>query len=54
MLARSAKTLYSLVLGQFTESLCAKMKGKEDWKKIDERSNSVELLKMIREIAFKV
>ena len=29
------------------------MKGKEDGKKIDNKSNSVELLKMIKEIAFK-
>ena len=29
-LTKSAKKLYSLVLGQFTESLCAKMKGKEE------------------------
>ena len=47
-LTRSAKKLYSLVLGQCTESLRAKMKGKEDWKKIDDKSNSVELLKMIK------
>ena len=32
----------------------AKMKGKEDWKKIDKKRNSMELLKMIKEIAFKV
>ena len=30
-----------------------KMKGKEDWKKIDNKRNSVELLKMIKEVAFK-
>ena len=46
-LTSSAKKLYSLVLGQCTESLRAKTKGKEDWKKIDDRSNSVELLNMI-------
>ena len=53
-LTRSAKKLYSLVLGQCTESLRAKMKGKEDWKEIDDKSKSVEILKMIKEIAFKV
>ena len=53
-LTRSAKKLYSLVLGQCTESLRAKMKGKEDWKKIDDKRDSVELLRMIKEIAFKV
>ena len=47
-LVRSAKNLFSLVLGQCTESLYAKMKGKEDWKKMDEKSNSVEFLKMIK------
>ena len=46
-LTRRAKKLYSLVLGQRTESLRAKMKGKEDLKNRDERSNSLELLKMI-------
>ena len=30
------------------------MKGKEDWKEIDDKSKSVEILKMIKEIAFKV
>ena len=53
-LTRSDKRLYSLVLGQCTESLRAKMKGKEHWKKIDDKSNSVELLKMIKKIMFKV
>ena len=46
-LTRSAQKLYSLVLGKCTKILRAKMKGKEDWKKIDNKSNSVELLKMI-------
>ena len=54
VLTRSAKKLYSLVLGKCTESLRAKMKGKEDWKKVDYKSNSVELLNMIKETAFKV
>ena len=54
VLTRSAKKLYSLVIGQFTEILLAKMKGKEDWKKIDYKSNSGELLKMIKEFFFKV
>ena len=49
---RSTRKLYSIVLGQCTESLRAKMKGKEDWKKIDNKINSVELLKMIKEILF--
>ena len=31
-LTKSAKNLYSLILGQCTESLRAKMKGKEEWK----------------------
>ena len=31
LLTRSAQKLYSLVLGQYTESLHAKIKGKEDW-----------------------
>ena len=30
------------------------MKGKEEWKEIDEESKAVKLLKMIKEIAFKV
>ena len=30
------------------------MKGREYWKKIDNKSNLVELLKMIKEISFKV
>ena len=47
-LHRSSKRLNSLVLEQCTKSLCAKMKGKEDWKKIDDKSNSVELLKMTK------
>ena len=34
-LTKSAKKLYSLVLGQCTESLRAKMKGKEECKEID-------------------
>ena len=46
-LTRSAKKLHSLVLGQCTESLRAKMKGKEDRKKIDKKINSVDLLKTI-------
>ena len=40
-------------MGIRNESLRAKMKGKEDWKKIYEKSNSVELLKMIKDILFK-
>ena len=54
VLTRSAKNVYSLVLGKCTESLRAKMKGKEDWNKVDYKSNSVELLNMIKETAFKV
>ena len=30
------------------------MKGKEEWKEIDEKSDSVELLKMTKEISYKV
>ena len=47
-LTRSANKLYSLVLGQCTKSLHAKMKGKEDWKKIDDKRNSVELVIIIK------
>ena len=47
-LTKSAKTLYSLFLGQYTEILSMKMKGKEEWKEIDEKSDSVKLLKMIK------
>ena len=47
-LTKNAKNLYSLVLGQCTDSLRAKMKGKEDWKNIDKKRNSVELLEMIK------
>ena len=43
-----------LVLGQRTKNLRAKSKGKMGQKKIDKKSNSVELLKMIKEISFKV
>ena len=53
-LTRIAKKLYSLVLGQCTESLRAKMKGKEDRKKIDDKSSLVELPDMIKETSFKV
>ena len=53
-LSKSSKRIYSLVLGQCTESLQAKMKEKEEWKEIDEKSDSVELLKRINEIVFKV
>ena len=54
VLTRSAKKLYSLVLGQCTKGLHAKMKAKEDRKKIYDKRNSVELLNMIKKIAFKV
>ena len=37
-LTRSSNNLYSLVLGQCAESLRLKFKGKEEWKKIDEKS----------------
>ena len=47
-LTRSAKKLYSLVLGKCIESLRAKMKGKEDCKKIYDKRYSVELLNMIK------
>ena len=30
------------------------MNGKEDWKKIDHKKNSVDILMMIKEIEFKV
>ena len=53
-LTRSARKLYLLVVVKCTESLRAKIKGKEGWKKIDDKSNSMELLKMIKEIEFKV
>ena len=53
-LTRSAKKLYSLVLGQCTKSLRTEMKVKEDWKKIDDKSNPVDILNMIIEITFKV
>ena len=53
-LTKSAKNIYSLVLGQCTESLRAKMKGKEERKEIDRKSDSVELLKTMKEIAFRV
>ena len=46
----SAKKLYSIGLGYCTEILWEKMKGKYDWKKIDEVIKSMELLKMIKEI----
>ena len=54
VLTRSSKKLYSLVLGQCTESLRAKINGKEYWKRIDDKSNSVDLLNIIKEITFKV
>ena len=54
VLARTAKKVYSLVLRQCPKSLQAKMKGKEDWKRIYDKSNSVELLNMIKEISFRV
>ena len=54
MLTRSAKKLYLLVLGQCTKSLRAKMKGKDNWNKMDDKSESVELLSMIKEISSKV
>ena len=53
VLTKSSKKLYSLVLGQCTESLRAKMKEREEWKEIDKKSNSVELLRMIKGIPFK-
>ena len=53
-LTKSAKKLYSLVLGQCTESLCVKMNGKEEWKEIDKKSDLVKVLKMINKIVFKV
>ena len=53
VVTRSAKHLYSLVLGQCTKSLRAKMKGKEYRKKINEKSDSVELLKMIKILRLK-
>ena len=37
-LTKSAKNIYSLVLVQCTESLGAKMKGKEECKDIDEKA----------------
>ena len=40
-LTKSAKKLYLLVLGQYIEILPANMKGKEEWKDIDEKSDSV-------------
>ena len=51
-ITKSDKNIYSLVLGHCTESLRTKMKGKEEWIEKDEKSDSVELLKMINEIAF--
>ena len=51
-LTRNAKKLYSLDLGQCTESLRAKMKGRDNWKSMDEKSESVELLKTIKGISF--
>ena len=54
MLTRSAIELESLVLGHFTESMRAKLKVKEDWNKIDDKINSVDILKMIKYISFKV
>ena len=53
-LTKSAKKIYSLVLGQCTESMCMIMTGKEKWKEIDKKRDSVKLLRMIKEIAFKV
>ena len=37
-LTKNAKNLYSLVLGQCTEILRAKLKGKEEWKEIDKNA----------------
>ena len=51
-LTRNAKKLYSLDLGQCTESLRAKMKGRDNWKSMDEKSESVELLKTTKGISF--
>ena len=53
-ITRSANKIYSLVLGQYTEILHAKMKGRDKKKNMDNESDPVERLKMIREIAFKV
>ena len=47
-LTKSAKNIYSPVLGQCTESLRPKMKGKEEWKEKDKKTDSVKLLIMIR------
>ena len=54
VLTRSAKKLYPLVLGQCTESLGEKTKVIDNWKNMDDGSDSVEFIKKIREIEFKV
>ena len=54
VLTRSAKKLYLIVLVHCTKILCAKMKGRGNRKSMYDKSKSVELLKMIKEITFKV
>ena len=54
VLTSSVKQLYSLVLGQCTESLRAKIQVKYYWEKMDNKSNSVDILKIITEMSFKV
>ena len=47
-LTKSDKNLYSLVLGHCTGSQRSQINGKEEWRDKDEKTNSLELLKMIK------
>ena len=52
LLSTNMRTLYSLVIGQCSESMINKLESSEDFKEISDNSDSLALLKAIKKVSF--
>ena len=52
MLEQNLETMYSVILGQCTDAMRAKLESQDEYKWITDKSDAVELLKLIRGVAF--
>ena len=52
-LRKNCENLFSIILGQCTPAMRAKLESQEAWKKMKEEYNTIDLLKALRDITYK-
>ena len=52
-LRKNSENLFSIILGQCTPAMRAKLESRDGWKKMKEDYNTIDLLKAIRDITYK-